>query len=66
MTLEFCCPMRAKYLIGILAENAELPTPSDVVDFMDFDNKAEDGRPILRIRWCPFCGKKIDGPVRVV
>jgi hypothetical protein len=66
MSLTFCCQMRARYIIGILAENAEMPTPSDVVDFMDFDNKAEDGRPILRIRYCPFCSKKIDGPVRVV
>ena len=66
MSLTWCCAMRERYLIGIVAENAERPTPADVVDFMDFDNKAEDGRPILRIRWCPFCGKRVDGPVRVV
>jgi hypothetical protein len=64
--MTFCCAMREKYLIGILAENAELPTPSDVLDFMDFDNKAEDGRPVLRIRFCPFCGQEVRGPVRVV
>jgi hypothetical protein len=57
--------MREKYLVGILAENSQLPTPVEAVDFIDFDRKALDGRPVMRIRFCPFCGGLVEGPVRV-
>ncbi len=62
----YCCPMRQKFLIGIVAEREDLPTPVDAADFMDFDEKSEDDRPVLRIRFCPFCGKPVTGPLRVV
>lgn len=64
---DYCCKMREKFVVGILAENAELPMPIDVIDFQDFDHKAPDGRPFLKILFCPFCGRWIDGgPLRVM
>lgn len=62
----YCCSMRQTFLIGIVAEREDLPTPLDAADFMDFDEKAEDDRPILRIKFCPFCGKPVVGPLRVL
>ncbi len=61
----YCCKMREKFLLGIVAERPDLPTPVDAADFMDFDAKTEDDRPVLRIKFCPFCGKTITGPTRV-
>ncbi len=63
--MEYCCPMRLKYVIGIVAEDAKAPTPIDVIDYQDFDNTASDGRPVLRIKYCPFCGSPVKGPLRV-
>lgn len=62
---SWCCKMRAKYLLGIVAENGALPTPVDVVDYLDLDERGPDGTPVLRIKYCPFCGKGIEGPLRV-
>lgn len=64
--VPYCCKMREKYMVCIVAENAELPTPVDAVDFMDFDLKAADGRTVIRIKYCPFCGKPITGPMRIL
>lgn len=61
----YCCPMRKKFVLGIVAEAPDVPTPVDAADFMDFDEAAEDGRSILRIKFCPFCGKPVAGPLRV-
>jgi hypothetical protein len=61
----YCCPMRKKFLLGIVAEREDLPTPVDAADFMDFDETSDDGRPVLRIKFCPFCGKPVAGPLRV-
>lgn len=58
--------MRARYVMAIVAENVDAPTPVDVVDFQDFETQTPDGRPILRIKYCPFCGKTPTGPERVV
>lgn len=62
---SYCCLMRQKFLIGIVKEDTTVKSPADVLDFMDFDNVAADGRPILRIKWCPFCGVAVKGPLRV-
>jgi hypothetical protein len=62
--VTYCCAMRQKYLLGIVREDPSLPTPSDALDFMDFDRKAADGRPLIRIKYCPFCGKQVQGPLR--
>jgi hypothetical protein len=62
----YCCSMRQKFLIGIVAEREDLQTPVDAADFMDFDEKSGDDRPVLRIKFCPFCGKPVVGPLRVL
>ena len=56
---NFCCSMREKYLIGIVAEDLDHDDPPDLVDFLDFSAKTSQGKPILRIRFCPFCGMKM-------
>ena len=61
----FCCAMRRKFLVGVVMEAPDLADPIDLVDFLDWDQKTQGGRPIIRIRYCPFCGTKIgDQPLR--
>jgi hypothetical protein len=62
--MDYCCKMREKFVLGIVAER-EVPCHADAADFMDFDQVTQDGRPILRIKFCPFCGKPVTGPLRV-
>ena len=64
--MSYCCAMRLKFIIGILAEAKEVPDPVDIIDYLDFDNKTPDGRPVIRIRYCPFCGKVVTGTVRAI
>lgn len=63
---SFCCKMREKYLIAIVADNPTVPHPVEAVDFTDFDRKSSDGKPVLVIKFCPFCGKPVAGPKRVL
>lgn len=67
MTMTYCCAMRARFVLGIVAENPAYPTPSSVIDYMDWDAKLEDGTAVLRIAFCPFCGVRIGehGKLRV-
>lgn len=68
---DFCCKMRERFLIGIIAENPAIEIGAEVADFIDFDADGgvhpETGkpRPVIRIAWCPFCGTKSTGPLRV-
>lgn len=54
--VEFCCPMRKKFLVGIVAVDISVPDPLDLADFiLDWGG---EGKPILiAMRFCPFCGK---------
>jgi len=61
----YCCAMRRHFIVCIVSI-VDSPTPIEAVDFMDFDQRAEDGRPIIKIKFCPFCGKPVAGPLRVV
>ena len=64
---DYCCKMRERFVLGIVAENATVPMSVDVVDYQDFENLATDGRPFLKILFCPFCGRRISGgPLRLV
>jgi len=57
MSENYCCGMRRKFLIAIVGERKDAPTPIDIVDFiLDFDRP----RPLVGIRFCPFCAKPID------
>jgi hypothetical protein len=63
---EFCCLMRKRFILGIIAESPNVPVPAEVVDFIDFDTLLPDGRQMLRIRYCPFCGSYLKaGQTRV-
>jgi hypothetical protein len=61
---KFCCKMREKFLLGIVGINESMPDPPDLIDFIDWDLKREDGKPVVRIRFCPFCGKTPKGMMR--
>lgn len=61
---DYCCKMREKFMLGIVAEHPGVPVPTDAIDFLDFETKTESGKPILRIKFCPFCGKAVTGPLR--
>ena len=62
---KYCCKMREKYLIGIIMENVEVPQPIDAIDFIDFEIPHPEGKLVIRIKYCPFCGKPIIGPMRI-
>lgn len=62
--IKYCCPMREHFLIGIVGV-AKGIAPADAVDFViDFDAP----KPVIAIKYCPFCGTKIDGkqPLRKI
>lgn len=61
---DFCCAMREKFLIGIQHIDDSLPDPPELVDFLDFERKTIDNRPVIAVRFCPFCGKVV-GQTRV-
>ena len=54
-TPKFCCAMRRHFLTGIVGHLNE-EAPVDVVDFL----RSFEGPKILCIRFCPFCGTKLD------
>ena len=54
-----CCALRDKISLipGIRAfEDCNVPD-SVLLDVMDFDYKSMHNKPILRFRFCPWCGK---------
>lgn len=63
---EFCCKLREFFLVGIVACRSDVPTPVEAADFVDFEKKTPDGKTIINLRFCPFCGKKPTGPLRVL
>ena len=55
---KFCCEMREFFLFGILdRRSAEGKEPASLVNFVSGMN--EHG-PVIRIKFCPFCGKDIN------
>ncbi len=61
---KYCCMMRAKFLTGIVAQVPDhmMATPTEAADFMIWDRKNEDGLSLLRPKYCPFCGKRLEFP----
>lgn len=53
---NFCCSMRAYFLVGVMGQRAEGSAPIDVVDFVD-DPSAKP--MLINIKFCPFCGERI-------
>ena len=60
----YCCPMRRRFLVQVVGEDPAAPEPADLIDFIDFDAKRPDNKPVIRIRFCPFCGRPATGPLR--
>jgi hypothetical protein len=55
--MPYCCEMRRHFLLGIVAELEE-PPPVDVVDFVvNFETEPT----LIALRYCPFCGLRIQG-----
>jgi hypothetical protein len=57
--LVWCCPLRARFIVAIVGEAVCYPLPVDVVGYMDFDHRSPIGTPILKARFCMWCGKQI-------
>lgn len=53
----FCCAMREYFVLAILRNPKIKKEPSEIVDFVSMG----EAGPVIRIRFCPFCGKPIDG-----
>ncbi len=51
----YCCQLRRKFVLGIIAEDRSIDYPVDVADIVvEWEPKI-----LIRIRFCPFCGTKI-------
>lgn len=52
----YCCKMREKFVIGVVATNESVPMPTELADHV-----LHWGKKILfATSFCPFCGTKID------
>jgi hypothetical protein len=60
---EFCCPMREYFVLAILRNPKVEKEPKNILEFTQMG----EAGPVIHIRFCPFCGKPIDGtqPTRV-
>lgn len=54
---QYCCNMRRHYLVGVVAARAGEEPPMEVLEYI-VDLTAPN--PVMRIRFCPFCGERID------
>lgn len=62
---EYCCPMRERFVVGIVAKNPAVPDPPELVGFIDWDTPSEGGVAIIRGKFCIWCGVLIAGPRKV-
>lgn len=56
----FCCPMRARFIVGIKGERLDQPVPPPTVlmDFVrDWGGRTPGDKIVLNFIYCPFCGK---------
>jgi len=60
---SYCCQMRRRFFVGIVAEDRAVPLPVDLADCV----VCWEPIIVFRIRFCPFCGVRLDPqqPVRV-
>jgi len=60
---SYCCQLRRKFVVAIVADDESVFFPTDQVDAI----VAWEPRIVVRIAFCPFCGTKIapDAPTRV-
>lgn len=58
---EFCCPMRARFVVAVVSEDKQKPMPEKFPDHVLHWGHAETKQPIvIGISFCPFCGKALD------
>lgn len=67
--LEICdCQFRKKIVVNITQvldeESCGVPD-SALADILDFELAGPGGQPVLRIKYCPWCGKRAPKPERV-
>lgn len=65
---ECACKLREKIVINItqvLDETVCGVPDSALVDILDFELNGPKGQPVLRIRYCPWCGKRAPVPARI-
>lgn len=68
MDNPYCCNMREKFVIGIVGNRTDIPVPIDVADFIINFSHPQTGKPVIGIKFCPFCGVRINhntDPVKV-
>lgn len=60
----WCCAMRQKFLVQIVADDVSVEAPVDLVDFVT----SWEPTITICIRYCPFCGSQLgkDSSVRTV
>ncbi len=62
MTDNFCkCNLRKKIILNIVSIEEEAKcgvSDAELVDVLDFGLAGSKGQPVLRIRYCPWCGMK--------
>lgn len=66
---KLCCDLRKKIIITIFKIQSEAECGiGDIalVDAVDFELKTPCGRPVLRINYCPWCGKPVDKVTSIV
>ena len=62
------CSLRKKIVVNItqvLSEEESGISDSALVDVLDFELNGPKGQPVLRIRFCPWCGKRAPKPERI-
>lgn len=67
---ETCCAFRRKIVLAIikvLPEEVCGVSDAELADLLDFTQQASSGKPILAVRFCPWCGapRKPDSETRV-
>lgn len=65
-----CCQYRRKFVVGILGVLPEEQcgvADSEIADLIDFALPSPSGKPVIRFRFCPWCGKPFtpDSEIRI-
>lgn len=52
----FCCQMRRKFIVAIVADDRSVPLPVEMADCV----VQWEPQIVIRAPYCSFCGKRID------
>ena len=59
---EICCQMRRKVVVAIIHVRSEEEcgiADLDMGGFINWDLKVPSGKPVVQIRYCPWCGELV-------